>query len=396
VRILTKEIVVDVGTDQTRIAVLEDKNLVELYIEQENYNRTVGNIYRGMVKKILPGMQAAFVDIGQEKNAFLYLGDIQTKHSDIPLHKRIKQGQHLTVQVEKEAMGTKGAKVTTRVSLPGKFLVLLPKENGIGISQKIENDDERKRLKYLVNEMKPDQYGIIVRTDAVDKQAQEIQQEIEMLIQQWESIAAKENFIAAPALLYKDKSPALRAARDLFSKEIDAYIVNNLEAYNEVKEFIEIIAPNRKEQIRYMDINYGLFDYYSLESQIDKALQKHVWLKSGGTIIIEHTEALTVIDVNTGKFVGKKNLQETILKTNIEAAKQIAKQIRLRNLAGIIIVDFIDMLKEEHKVQVLETLRIELKKDRVPSTIWGMTELGLVQITRKKTRQPLAAVLLSK
>lgn len=392
---MATDIIVETGVRQTRIGVVEEQKLVELYIDEENKQKTVGNIYRGIVKKILPGMEAAFVDIGQKKNAYLYLKELKgiSKMDDCP--KRLKEGDHITVQIEKEAMGTKGPKVTTNISFPGKYIVLIPRDNSIGISRKIDDEEEKARLKNIFSNYRPIDCGIIVRTDSEGKKEEELIREIQYLRMQWESIEKKEKFISAPALLFKEVSLALKIARDLLSSQIRYYIVNDKNIYQEVMGFIDAVSPNLKEKIQYKETE-NLFQYFLIESQIEKALQRHIWLKSGGMIVIDHTEALTVIDVNTAKYVGKKNIEKTILKTNIEAAEEIAKQIRIRNIGGIIIIDFIDMQEEENRNMVLNVLAKELKKDRVQTTVLGITKLGLVEMTRKKTGPSLTSILLTR
>lgn len=389
------DIIVETSVNQTRIGVVEDQKLVELYIDIEMKQKTVGNIYRGVVKKILPGIQAAFVDIGQEKNGFIYLKELEETLSKEGNVRRLKEGDYITVQIEKEAMGTKGPKLTSHISIPGKYIVFIPRENSIGISKKIDNEEERNRLKSIFEKYKPKNCGIIVRTECVGKEEEEIIREIQFLAMLWESIEKKEQYVTAPVLLYKEVSSALKIARDLLSSKIRHYIVNDINLYHEVRNFINEISPELTEKIQYKDEEH-LFQYFLIESQIDKALQRHIWLKSGGMIIIDHTEALTVIDVNTAKFVGKKNMEKTILKTNIEAAQEIARQIRLRNIGGIIIIDFIDMKAEEDKKMVLNVLSQELKKDRVPTTVLGITKLGLVEMTRKKTGPSLTSLLFNR
>ncbi|WP_058485225.1 Rne/Rng family ribonuclease [Defluviitalea phaphyphila] len=384
---MNTDIIVEVDVNRTRIGVVEDQKLVEIYIDENNIQKTVGNIYRGVVKKILPGIEAAFIDIGQKKNGYLSLKELGDT--------KLKQGDNITVQVEKEAMGTKGPKLTLDIGIPGKYMVLTPKNNTIGISKKIEDEKERYRLKQIFEKYKPEDCGVIIRTDSINKTEEELIKEINYLKQIWINIHKKEPYVIAPTLLYKEASLAIKIARDLLSFKIRNYIVNNKKTYKEVYDFVNIFAPNLKDKIIYKEEEH-LFQHFFLESQIEKALSKHVWLKSGGMIIIEHTEALTVIDVNTAKYVGKKDIEKTILNTNIEAAKEIAKQLRLRNIGGIIIIDFIDMKSKENKKKVIEILKQELKKDRVKSSVLGITRLGLVELTRKKTGPSLTSLLFSK
>lgn len=384
-----KKIIVDSTVTQIRIAVLDDKELVELFIEQKTHETIVGNIYRGRVKNVLPGMQAVFVDIGEAKNGFMSLVERKIDKSQ-----KVQQGMEIIVQVEKEATGTKGAKLSNELSITGRFIVLLPKQNYIGISQKISDNQERTRLKNIVKKLKPEGYGIIVRTNAQGKSEEDFINEIDKLCIKSEKILNMGKYIKSPVLIYKDSSIVYRAVRDLFSNEIEEFIINNVEEYKHVLEMAFELSSDFVNKVKYYDGNIPLFDCYCIETQINHALRKNVWLKSGGFIIIEQTEACVVIDVNTGKFTGKKNLQETIFKTNMEAAIEISKQIKLRNLSGMIIIDFIDMKSNENQKNILEILENETKKDRIKTVVIGITELGLVQVTRKKTREPLSHILL--
>lgn len=382
---MSKKIVIDSTVHQIRTAIIDDRELIELFIEQRTHENIVGNIYRGTIKNVLPGMQAVFVDIGETKNGFLSL-------SKSP--KKIYPGMDITVQVEKEAMGTKGAKLNDKISIAGRFLVLLPNQDYIGISQKILDVDERMRLKDIAQRLKPDNYGIIMRTNSEFKTEQEFIDEINELYKKSEKIIATAEFLKPPSLIYKNLSPIYRMVRDLFCDDIEEVVINNEDDYKSIQKAVQDFPTDFSNKIRYYNKDIELFDYYCIESQIEKALQKHVWLKSGGFLIIEQTEACVVIDVNTGKFTGKRDLQETIFRTNKEAAIEIAKQIRLRNLSGIIIVDFIDMQLIQNRNQILELLQNETKKDRNKTVVLSITELGLVQLTRKKSREPLSDILL--
>jgi len=386
------DIIVDVGSHQIRVGVVENQKLVELYIDEENEEKTVGNIYRGIVKRILPGIQAAFIDIGKNKNAYLSLKENNIADEN---GNKLKQGDHITVQIQKESMGTKGYKVTRNISIAGKYTVMMPGEKSIGISRKINDENERLRLKKLYKNLNVNNYGIIFRTDSSGKNEEELIKEINYLIKQCETIKMKESYIKAPALLYKEISLPLIAARDFMTKDIRHFVINDKEKYEEIANFLELIDSSLKDKLIYKE-EKNLFEYYLIESQIEKALSRHVWLKSGGMIIIDHTEALTVIDVNTAKYTGKKDMEKTILQTNIEAAHEIAKQLRLRNIGGIIIIDFIDMKEESHKEKLIKILEEELKKDRVKTSLLGFTKLGLVELTRKKTGPSLTSLLLSK
>jgi len=407
---LSKKIIVDVHHDQIRVALLEDEELVELYVEGKKSQRVVGNIYRGKVANVLPGMQAAFVDIGLDKNAFLYVGDINTDKSvfefeiasgehvrspkDFSIRDIIKEGQEITVQVLKEPIGTKGARVTTHITLPGRYLVLMPTVNYIGVSRRIEDEAERQRLKQIAESIKPPDMGLIVRTAARDKAYEDFIPDIKFLCKLWGKIKEEEWRGKVPRVIYQDEDLIYRTIRDLYTSEVEKFIINSEEEYRKVLEFLDVLSPSLKDRVEFFDHSGSIFEYYGIEPKIEKAIQKKVWLKNGGYIIIDPTEALTVIDVNTGKYVGGKNLEDTVLKTNLEAAEEIAHQIRLRDIGGIIIIDFIDMEEEKHKQMVLDVLRQAFKKDRTKTNVIGFTGLGLVEMTRKKVRQRLAAKLL--
>ncbi len=381
-----KKIIVDSNIHQIRIAVINNSELEEIFIEQKVNETIVGNIYTGIIKNVLPGMQAVFVDIGQPRNGFLGLDDLKEN--------KIKQGMEIIVQVEKEAIGSKGAKLTNKLSITGRFIVLLLNEDYTGISQKIIDSSERNRLKTIAKKLKPDDFGIIIRTNAEGKSEEEIKEEIQTLYEKSKKILNTGKYIKAPALIHKDFSLVYRAIRDLFSNEIEEFIINDYNDYKDVLEVMKEMSDGFINKVKYYDKDICIFDYYCIESQIEKALQKQVWLKSGGFLIIEQTEACVVIDVNTGKFIGKKDLEETIFKTNKEASIEIAKQIKLRNLSGMIIIDFIDMKSSKNQKEILDLLENETKRDRIKTIVVGITELGLVQITRKKMREPLNQILL--
>jgi ribonuclease G len=396
------QIIIDCGINEDKVAIVENGDLAEIYIEEDKGRRILGNIYKGRVVNVLPGMQAAFVDIGLEKNAFLYVKDALPK--DILLNKDIdiksisirdviKTGQEIVVQVIKEPIGTKGARVTTHISLPGRYLVLMPYTDYIGISRRIGDKDERERLKNLADELKPEGMGLILRTAAFNRNIDDLRDDLKFLLKIFSRIERERNLGFAPRIIYKDMDLIHRTVRDLFSSDIQKLIINDKEKYNSIVELTELISPHLKSRVEYFDNNYDIFNHFGIDSMIKKAMDRKVWLKSGGYIVIDSTEALTSIDVNTGKYVGGVDLEDTVHKTNIEAAKEIAKQLRLRNIGGIIIIDFIDMSKEEDIKSVLQCLENELKKDRTKTTVLGITKLGLVEMTRKKVRSKLSSKL---
>lgn len=408
-KILSNELIVDIGIGENRVALIEDKELVEIYIERPSSERIVGNIYRGKVCSVLPGMQAAFIDIGCEKNAFLYAGDIIAKKGCLEtgedvvqdvkagnINDLLKTGQELTVQVVKEPIGSKGPRVTTNITLPGRHLVLLPNANYTGVSRRIENDGERVKLKKIAEKLKPKEMGLIVRTASEGNGEDDFTQDMGFLLKLWGSIRQKEHSGSVPRCIYKDLSLVYRTVRDLFTPNIDKLVINDRYQYEKVLELVEMISPDLKYRVEHFSKEYELFEYYQLETKIERALSRKVWLKCGGYLVIDKTEALTVIDVNTGKYIGGKNLEDTVLKANMEAAREIAKQIRIRDIGGIIIIDFIDMHDQEHQHSVLDELKQSLRKDRTKTVVVGMTGLGLIEMTRKKVRQELSIGLHTK
>ena len=400
---MTNDILVEVSSGETKVAILENRDLVEFYIEKLNPGRLVGNIYRGKVQSVLPGIQAAFVDIGYNKNAFLYINDAISNncytYEDDGLYNDVKdfnisdiltQGQEITVQVIKEPLGNKGPRVTTHITLPGRYLVLLPNADYIGISRRIDNESEKNRLKKLVEKIKPEGMGIIVRTVAEGIGEEDFAQDVNFLMKLWISIHERENKGNVPRCLHTDYNLLYRTVRDYFASNTDKLIVNDLEQYNKILEYVDMFSPSLKNKIQYFSKSKSVFEYYQIDYRLSKALTRKVWLKCGGYIVIDRTEALTVIDVNTGKYVGSDNLEDTVLKTNMDAAAEISRQLRLRDIGGIIIIDFIDMNNDEHKKMVLNALKIALRKDRTKTTVIGMTGLGLIEMTRKKVGYELA------
>ncbi|SKC64582.1 Rne/Rng family ribonuclease [Maledivibacter halophilus] len=396
------KIVIDSGFSQSRVALLEDEEMVEYYIESKSLKRLVGNVYKGRVKNVLPGMQAAFVDIGLERNAFLYVKDAIPREllidkkvdiKDIGIRDVVKNGQEIIVQVTKEPMDKKGARVTTHLSFPGRYLVLMSQVDYVGISRRIEDEDERKRLKEIVEEIKPEGMGIIIRTEAENKDRKDFEEDLKYLLRLWHKIEKEKNLGFPPKIFYKDLDLIHRTIRDLFTDDINELVVNDKDDYNMILDFLDLISPELKGRVKYFDPGINIFSYYGIEKKIREALSSKVWLKSGGYIVIDKTEALTIIDVNTGKYVGVNDLSKTIIKVNKEAAKEIAKQIRLRDIGGIIIIDFIDMIDKKAEQNVIKLLSRELSKDRVRTNIVGMTGLGLVEMTRKKVSNRISSIL---
>ncbi len=414
---MANEIIVEVLPEETKVALLENRELVEIYVERLCRRRMVGNIYRGKVSSVLPGMQAAFVDIGYSKNAFLYVSDavngdyyncengenelsdvndeedeMCNDHKECNISEILTQGQEITVQVVKEPLGNKGPRITTHITLPGRYLVLLPNVDYVGISRRIENELERKRLKNIAEKIKPKGIGLIVRTVAEGKSEKDFKDDMEFLKRLWETIKQKEEKGCVPRCIHRDYNLLYRSIRDLFTPDIDKFVINDSEQYANALEYIEMISPSLKGKVELFDKSKSLFDYYHIDYRLQKAFSRKVWLKCGGYLIIDRTEALTVIDVNTGKYVGADSLESTVLKTNLEAVDEIAKQLRIRDIGGIIIIDFIDMNDPMHKKMVMEELKNALKKDRTKTSVIGMTGLGLIEMTRKKVSCDLSAI----
>lgn len=397
---MVKKLYINSLNRETRVALLEDQKVVEYMIERPLEKRVVGNIYKGKVADVLPGMQAAFIDIGIGKNAFLYVDDIYPskgiKKDDgtkLPaIREIVRQGEQILVQVNKEPVGTKGARVTTNITLPGRYLVYLPYGGHVGVSRRIEEELERERLKEIGEDLICNQEGLIVRTVCEGITEEELIQDLHSLRQQWADIyeTAKHVEPSNPVFLEVDMIP--KVVRDLMTSEIKECLVDDRIQLQRLKQEMCQFPDLQERLILYSGIQ-NIFDYYQITAELERSLRRKVWLKSGGYIVIDQTEALTVVDVNTGKFTGNQNLEETVLRTNLEAAKEIARQLRLRDIGGIIIIDFIDMIETENQVAVLELLEGALKNDRTKSNVVGLTSLGLVEMTRKKVRQNILEVI---
>lgn len=394
------QIVINIDEFQSRAAIIEDEKVVEVLIEREEERRINANIYKGKVANVLPGMESAFVNIGLEKNAFLYVNDLREFeekyldgicNSERPIEDILTVGDEVVVQVLSEPRGTKGARVTTHYTIPGKYLVLMPNNNHIAISKKIKEEEERNRLEEIVRDLKPENMGVIIRTAAQGKSIFHFEREMEYLVKKWEDIEKKTSTAKIGEVLYKDNGIVATVLRDIFSNDIDELVIDNEEAYWEVIDYINAFSEKTlKTKIKlYNDDEIGIFERYGIEKEIENALKEEVRLECGGYLIIQKTEALISIDVNTGKNTGSYNLEQTVLNTNLEAAREIPRQLRLRNLGGIIIIDFIDMRLEEDKLKVLEALEQNLSKDRIKNNIVHFTDLGLIEMTRKRTGKPL-------
>lgn len=384
---MPNKILVEQRPMDTRVAIIEDNKLAEICFERDEGDALTGNIYVGRVENVAPGMQAAFINIGLDKNAFLHFADLPEEKRNLP--KPVKAGEELPVQITKLPGGEKGVRVSGMLSLPGRMTVLMPGSGGIGISKRIEDEKERKRLSKIAKKLVPENMGLVIRTNAEGAGEDEIEKDISSLITLWEALEKRMPHAKAPACLYKDHDAVFRMIRDLVTSETDEIIVEGEDAFASAVRSARMFVPGLEKRIRKHEGEIPLFSMFSVKKQLDDALSRRVWLKSGGFLIFDKTEALTVIDVNTGKFVGKTSLSETVFKLNLEAAEEIARQLRLRDIGGIIVIDFIDMETREQKDELVKAFREFLKKDKTHTTVHGLTALGLVEMTRKKKREPI-------
>jgi len=455
-----REIVINVSPLEARVALLEDGSLTEFYLERGERRGLAGNIYKGKVTRVLPGMQAAFVDIGLDKAGFLHVSDFrdavetfgaaaevigdedvvtdsagdlsggqadgeieivdeaapsadggappgrrsrggrgrrrrrpQAGRSRAPIEHQLRRSQEIIVQIAKEPMGTKGARLTSSISIPGRHLVFMPMSNHLGISRRISSAEERTRLRNAVNEIRPSEGGFIIRTACEGVSNREIQNDVQFLTKLWASIVQKSESTKPASMLYNDLDLVLRTVRDLFSSDVEKLWCDDEEAHERIVQFVQTYMPRLRARVTLYEGAEPLFDRFKIESQIERALDRKVELKSGGYLVIDHAEALTAIDVNTGRFVGKRDQEETVVKTNLEAAEEVVKQLRLRNIGGIIVVDFIDMARESDRKRVTDVLAEALGRDRARATMSRISDLGLVQMSRKRTRESLEALL---
>jgi ribonuclease G len=430
--VMNKEMIVSSNGHETMVAILEDDLVAEIFVERERHRGVVGNVYKGRVSKVLPGMQSSFIDLGLERDGFLYVADVidtlvefdklagdddddaagggnggprgrpERDRQDRPQQKieeLLKEGQEIVVQVVKEPLGTKGARLTSHVTMPGRFLVFMPTVDHIGVSRKIESREERARLRGIVREFR-DAHGftggVIIRTAAAGRPKEDILGDLDAFHKIWTEMRQRNEASRAPAVLFQEQSIVARLLRDLLTEDFQAIRIDNAQEYQRVLELIERIMPSLAPKVKLYSKPYPIFDEYGVQAEIDKALKSKVYLKSGGSIVINQTEALVAIDVNTGRFVGKKTsgrLEDTIVKTNLEAVKEIVRQIRLRDLGGIIVLDLIDMEDKKNRQKVYQTVEQELRKDRSPSKALQVSDFGLVIITRKRVKQSLERVL---
>ena len=410
---MKKEIYISESMGESRIAIIEDGTLVEVYVEKQDQQRMVGNIYKGQVENVLPGMQATFVDIGYDINAFLpfseiensaYLSEIDDDESSNGKKTKknsrrrknsgnvsveLKTGQEIFVQVIKEAFAGKGPRVTTEIALPGRLLVFVPNAKYIGISKKIWDKYERRRLKKIVSSLKEKDMGVIIRTVAEGKSEELLKNDFSSLIDKWKKLQSKSKRTKEASLIYEDLETASSVIRDLFTPDIGKIVIDSKKLYRKLQSYLEDISPNMANRLEHYKLKQSLFESKGIENELDKLLQPKVWLKSGAYLIIEKTEAMVVVDVNSGRFVGKKNHEENSLKINLEACKEVARQLRLRDLSGLVVIDFIDMREESNQKKIYYELRKELKKDRAKVAVSPLSDFGLLEMTRQRIRLSL-------
>ena len=408
-----QEIAISVTREETRVAVLDNGVMTDLYVDRAKRKDFVGNIYIGRVVKVLPGMQAAFIDIGMDKAAFMHVSDLSLdseagdtlmdsddddkggempkprRQSAQPIEALLKEGQELMVQISKGPIGTKGPRVTTYVSLPGRYLVFMPNVEHVGVSRRIPRDEERARLKEIVKRLRRPGHGYIVRTVSEGVKEEDLRSDVEFLETLWEDVQKKREHGTSSNPLHADLSLTFRVVRDLFSKKVDRLLIDMKEEYEAVRDFVHRFLPDQVSRVHFYNREESLFDHLGIEMEIARALSRKVWLKSGGSIVVDHAEAMTVIDVNTGRFVGKRDQEETILKNNLEAVKEVAYQIKLRGIGGIIIVDFIDMERERNREKVYQALVDAMAGDKARTRISHISDLGLIEISRERVREDL-------
>ncbi len=394
-RPVKKEIFANTSFEETRVAIQEDNRLVELLWERRNSLNIVGNIYKGIVENVLPGISSAFVNIGHEKNAYLYISDILGGQKE-PIEKLLKKNQEIMVQVAKDAIGTKGMKVTMDVSLPGRYLVLTPYQEFVGISKNIEKPEEREKLTQIINKLAAEnlkQKGCVVRTEAEGAAEQEIEREVKYLSRLWESVMRRFETAPAPCLIHKDMNLTMQVARDILSDGVGIYLLDNKDDYHNVLDFVSKISPELKDRVRLYEGKTPIYTAFNIEPSIEELRKIKIPLPNGGTIVIQEAESLCAIDVNTGKFTGSKSQEETVTQTNIEAAQEVAHQLRLRNIGGIIVIDFIDMKRASNRHKVVDSLDKALGRDRAKIRILPITRLGLVEMTRERKRESTVSLL---
>ena len=407
---MKQKIIINADSYETRIAILEDEELAELFVERAEQRRHVGDIYKARVNAVLPGMQAAFVDLGLVKTGFLHASDLsesldafddisdldeagdkgRRRRAPVPkIEDSLKKGQEILVQITKESIGTKGPRVTAQISLPGRFCVLMPGVEHVGVSRRIEDRAERQRIKAIITDQRPKGVGLIARTAGEGKGDADFAADVKHLHKLWQKIERKASSMRAPSLVHRELEMTASLIRDLFTDDVEEVYIDDKDSYAEIQAYLKAVSPELRDRVILYKGREPIFDAFGIEPQIEKTFERKVWLKKGGYICIDHTEALVAIDVNTGRFTGKKSQEETIFRTNMEAAKEVPRQLRLRDIGGIIVVDFIDMETESNKKAVLEEIRKELRKDRARTKAFAVSELGLIEMTRQRERSSL-------
>jgi ribonuclease G len=406
-----QRIIINADSYETRVAILENDELAELFVERAEQRRSVGDVYKARVNAVLPGMQSAFVDLGLAKTGFLHASDLaeslnaledlsdaddtagdrhKRRRAPVPkIEDHLKKGQEVLVQITKESIGTKGPRVTQQISLPGRFCVLMPGVDHVGVSRRIEERSERQRIKAIIHDLKPRGVGLIARTAGEGKGDAEYAADIKHLTRLWQRIEKKSQGSRAPALVHRELEMTASLIRDLFTEDVEEVFIDDKDSFAEIERYLKAVSPELADRVKHYKGKEPIFDAFNIESQIEKTFERKVWLKKGGYICIDHAEALVAVDVNTGRFTGKKNQEETIFRTNMEAAVEVPRQLRLRDIGGIIVVDFIDMENDSNKRAVLDTLRTELRKDRARTKAFAVSELGLVEMTRQRERSSL-------
>jgi len=405
-----QKIIINADSYETRVAILEDDELAELFVERADQRRHVGDIYKARVNAVLPGMQAAFVDLGLPKTGFLHASDLAESLNEmddlsdmedggdhrrrrrgpvLKIEDHLKKGQEVLVQITKESIGTKGPRVTQQVSLPGRFCVLMPGVEHVGVSRRIDDRSERQRIKAIITDLKPKGVGLIARTVGEGKEDPEFAADVKHLVKLWHKIDRKSAGSRAPSLVHRELEMTASLIRDLFTDEIEEVHIDDKDAFAEIQAYLKQVSPELRDRVHLHKGPEPIFDAFGIEQHIEKTFERKVWMKKGGYICIDHAEALVAIDVNTGRFTGKKNQEETIFRTNMEAAREVPRQLRLRDIGGIIVVDFIDMESESNKRAVIDELRKELRKDRARTKAFAVSDLGLVEMTRQRERSSL-------
>ena len=408
---MKQRIIINADSYETRVAILENDELAELFVERAEQRRSVGDVYKARVNAVLPGMQSAFVDMGLLKTGFLHASDLseslsmlddlsdadeangdQKRRRRAPVPKiedHLKKGQEILVQITKESIGTKGPRVTQQISLPGRFCVLMPGVDHLGVSRRIEDRAERQRIKAIISDLKPKNVGVIARTVGEGKGDAEYAADIKHLARLWQKIEKKSGSVRAPSLVHRELEMAASLIRDLFTEDVEEVFIDDPDSFAEIQAYLKAVSPELSDRVKHYKGKAPVFDAFGIEAQIEKTFERKVWLKKGGYICIDHAEALVAVDVNTGRFTGKKNQEETIFRTNMEAAKEIPRQLRLRDIGGIIVIDFIDMEIEANKRAVIDVLRGELRYDRARTKAFAVSDLGLVEMTRQRERSSL-------